>query len=80
MVLLHGPCTGGTTISLVGSSFDTKLAVYDGCACNPDADRLIKSNDDFVVQQSEVVIDVTAGRQYLIEVGGYNASSKGPGI
>ena len=73
-------CTGGATISLAGSSFDTKLAVYDGCACDPDAGDLIKSNDDFHAQQSEVTIEVTEGRQYLIEVGGYNASSKGPGV
>ena len=73
-------CTGGATISLAGSSFDTKLAVYDGCACDPDAGDLIKSNDDFHGQQSEVTIQVTAGRQYLIEVGGYNASAKGPGV
>ena len=26
-------CTGGATVSLAGSSFDTKLAVYDGCSC-----------------------------------------------
>ncbi len=73
-------CTGGATISLAGSSFDTKLAVYDGCSCYPDAVDLIKSNDDFNGQQSEVTIQVTTGKQYLIEVGGYNASSKGPGV
>ena len=73
-------CTGGATISLAGSSFDTKLAVYDGCACYPEADDLIKSNDDFHGQQSEVTFQVTAGSQYLIEVGGYNSSSKGPGV
>ncbi len=73
-------CTGGATISLGGSSFDTKLAIYDGCACDPGADDLIKSNDDFHGQQSEVTIEVTAGRQYLIEVGGYNSSSRGPGV
>ncbi|MEA3224892.1 MAG: hypothetical protein U9Q07_03005, partial [Planctomycetota bacterium] len=72
-------CTGGATVSLAGSSFDTKLAVYDGCACDPSAGDLIKSNDDFHGQQSEVTFQVTSGRQYLIEVGGYNASSKGPG-
>lgn len=73
-------CTGGATISLAGSSFDTKLAVYNGCACYPEAADLIKSNDDFHGQQSEVEIQVTAGKQYLIEVGGYNVSSKGPGV
>ena len=73
-------CTGGATVSLAGSSFDTKLAVYDGCACFPDVDDLIKSNDDFHGQQSEVTFQVTAGKQYLIEIGGYNASAKGPGV
>ncbi len=73
-------CTGGAIVSLAGSSFDTKLAVYDGCACDPGPGDLIKSNDDFHGQQSEVTFQVTAGKQYLIEVGGYNASSKGPGV
>ena len=73
-------CTGGATVSLAGSSFDTKLAIYDGCACNPGTDDLIKSNDDFHGQQSEATFQVTAGKQYLIEVGGYNSSSKGPGV
>jgi hypothetical protein len=35
-------CTGCATISLAGSSFDTKLAVYDGCGCYPSAGDLIK--------------------------------------
>ncbi len=73
-------CTGGATVSLAGSSFDTKLAVYDGCACDPEAGDLIKSNDDFHGQQSEVTFQVTTGKQYLIEIGGYNLSSKGPGV
>lgn len=73
-------CTGGATISLRGSSFDTKLAVYSGCICYPARSALIKSNDDFHGQQSEVTLSVTAGNQYLIEIGGYNSSSKGPGV
>ena len=44
-------CTGCATISLAGSSFDTKLAVYDGCNCYPSSDDLIKSNDDYNGQQ-----------------------------
>jgi hypothetical protein len=72
-------CTGTATISLVGSSFDTKLAIYDGCQCNPTANRLIRANDDFVGQQSVACIPVTQGHQYLIEVGGFNSSVFGPG-
>ncbi|MHC4496212.1 MAG: GEVED domain-containing protein [Planctomycetota bacterium] len=73
-------CTGGATVSLAGSSFDTKLAVYNGCVCDPAFGNLIKSNDDFHAQQSQVTFAVTAGNRYLIEVGGYNVTSKGPGV
>ena len=73
-------CTGSVTISLAGSSFDTKLAVYDGCGCYPDSGDLIEYNDDSHDQQSQVTFGVTVGHVYLIEVGGYNATSKGPGV
>ena len=73
-------CTGCATISLAGSSFDTKLAVYDGCSCYPAEDKLIKANDDFDGQQSELSLPVTSGHQYLIEVGGFNASTMGQGL
>jgi len=72
-------CNGCATVSLRGSSFDTKIAVYDGCDCYPISDDLIKSNDDFIGQQSQVTFPVKAGSQYLIEVGGFNPSIKGQG-
>ena len=64
-------CTGQATVSLAGSSYDTMLAVYDGCGCYPTSNDLIECNDDAVGFQSEIVFDVVAGNQYLIEVGGY---------
>jgi hypothetical protein len=73
-------CTGCATVSLAGSDFDTKLAVYDGCDCYPAADDLIKSNDDFHGQQSQITFPVKAGNQYLIEVGGFNPSVTGQGV
>ncbi|HCO93681.1 MAG TPA: hypothetical protein DIU00_06990 [Phycisphaerales bacterium] len=73
-------CTGCATISLAGSSFDTKLAVYDGCNCYPSSDDLIKSNDDYNGQQSRLTFPVKAGSHYLIEVGGFNPSVKGQGM
>jgi len=73
-------CTGCATVSLEGSSFDTKLAVYNGCACDPAASSFIKGNDDFHGQQSELTFPVKAGNQYLIEVGGYNSTIKGQGV
>lgn len=65
-------CTGCATVSLAGSSFDTKLAIYSGCDCYPASNELIISNDDFHDRQSQATFAVTAGQQYLIEVGGFN--------
>jgi hypothetical protein len=73
-------CDGCATVSLAGSSFDTKVAVYDGCGCSPAASRLIKCNDDFTDHQSQATFPVTAGNKYLIEVGGYNSLEFGPGL
>jgi len=73
-------CTGCATVSLSGSGFDTKLAVYDGCGCYPSQNDLIKSNDDFNGQQSQITFAVKAGSQYLIEIGGFSPSTKGQGV
>jgi len=70
-------CTGKATISLCGSSFDTVLAVYKGSECYPH--DIIGCNDDACGRQSELTIDVIAGDQYLIEVGGFG-SEKGRGV
>jgi hypothetical protein len=73
-------CNGCATVSLAGSNFDTKLAVYDGCDCYPAEEDLIRSNDDFHGQQSQVTFPVKAGSQYLIEVGGFNPTVTGQGM
>jgi len=73
-------CNGCVTVSLLGSSFETEVAVYDGCGCDPIRDDLIGSNDDFFSQQSELTFPAKAGKQYLIEVGGDRADAKGPGV
>ena len=65
-------CTGCATVSLCGSNYDTKVAVYDGTSCPPALGDLITSNDDFCDRQSQVSFPVTAGQQYLIEVGGFD--------
>ncbi len=73
-------CTGEATVSLLGSGYDTKLAVYDGCACQPSLGETIGCNDDFDGSfQSEISFPVVAGNKYLIEIGGY-ASDVGSGI
>jgi len=74
------PCTGKATISTCGSSFDTVIAVYKSIECPPIQKDMIGCNDDACGQQSELHIDVQAGSRYLIEVGGFNNLSKGPGL
>jgi hypothetical protein len=73
-------CNGCATVSLRGSSFDTKVTAYEGCGCYPALEDLIKSNDDFFGQQSQITFPVKAGSQYLIEVGGFNPTVKGQGM
>jgi len=73
-------CTGNVTVDLAGSSFDTMLAVYDGCECYPTSDDLIECNDDAGAgYQSKIDFNAIAGNQYLIEVGGYG-TGKGEGL
>jgi hypothetical protein len=73
-------CTSNVTVSLLGSSYDTMLAVYKGCDCYPTSGDLIGCNDDFGSgEQSQITFAATAGNQYLIEVGGYG-SEKGRGL
>jgi len=72
--------TGNVTVSLCGSSFDTKLAVYDGGDCDPAPGKMIECNDDFCGRQSEITFPAIIGNQYLIEVGGWTDANKGPGV
>jgi hypothetical protein len=73
-------CSGNATVSLAGSSFDTMLAVYEGCDCYPTLDDLIECNDDAANSyQSAITFPAVEGNQYLIEVGGYG-TEKGEGL
>ncbi|GAG37146.1 unnamed protein product, partial [marine sediment metagenome] len=74
-------CTGAATVSLCGSSFDTRLAIYNnGCSSTPTSDDMLRCNDDFCGRQSEVTFPVTAGNKYLIEVAGFNRNVFGAGV
>jgi hypothetical protein len=71
-------CSGLATISLCGSSFDTRLAVYDGCTCGPLPTMLASNDDNAICSQSDnshLTVAVTAGNYYLIEVGGNNGAT-----
>jgi len=67
-------CTGFVTVSLCGSSYNTMLAVYDGCTCDP-LGTVLDCNDDYCGLQSEITFAATAGNEYLIEVGGYDTGT-----
>jgi len=77
----HAAGSGAVTVSLGGSSFDTKLAVYDRDNCYPALAAMIECNDDFGNSlNSQITFQATAGSEYLIEVGGYNSDEVGPGV
>lgn len=65
-------CNEVVVASLCGSDYDTKMAVYDGCAC-PSAGPIGCSDDDCgqMGSGSRVVFPVLAGASYMIRVGGY---------
>ena len=71
-------CTGEVTVSLCGSSFDTKLAVYAGAAC-PTMESAIACSEDFCGRQSQVTFTGTLGNTYLIRIGGFGGE-QGTGL
>jgi len=67
-------CTGLMTVSTCGTAgYDTKIAVYDGCECDVNDDRLLGCNDDApgCGLTSELTVSVVEGQCYLIRIGGY---------
>ncbi|MCK4341561.1 MAG: hypothetical protein KAY37_07560, partial [Phycisphaerae bacterium] len=74
------PQDGACMFELCGSTFDTRLAVWDDCACPPTVE--LAYNDDngpaCSGTQSSVELSVIAGMRYLVQVGGYSDYS-GPG-
>jgi hypothetical protein len=71
-------CNGDAVASLCGSSYDTKMAVYDGVG-DPAGLTMIACNDDACGLQSEIEWTAVMGNSYLIEVGGYG-SNTGSGV
>ncbi|MEA3224446.1 MAG: GEVED domain-containing protein [Planctomycetota bacterium] len=68
-------CTGDVTVSLMGSDFDTLLAVYSGGECYPAQSDLIAFNNNFnLLLQSQVTFTAVAGDEFLIEIGGQDSA------
>lgn len=68
------PYSGPATISLLGSTFDTLLAVYRGSTLSSLSTTIVDHNDDFDtgMLQSQVSFAATAGTTYRIAADGYN--------
>ncbi len=66
-------CTGEATVSLCGSGYDTKIAIY-GADCPAGSGEVIACNNDFCGQQSEVTFDAVASTFYRIRIGGHFGS------
>ena len=62
--------TGDATFDLCGSSFDTRLAIWDACGGTE-----LACNDDACSLQSSITMSVTSGTTYYVQVGGYNTAS-----
>ncbi|MFN0057379.1 MAG: dockerin type I domain-containing protein [Planctomycetota bacterium] len=65
-------CNGTATISLCGSGYDTRVAVFDGGAgCPIDTSTELDCNDDACLTQSELTLPVSTGLQLYVQVGGF---------
>ncbi len=68
------PGDGTIDVDLCGSSFDTKVAVWDGCA----GTELDYDDDGCPSKTTRSLIeglDVTDGESYIIQIGGYGSNS-----
>ncbi len=80
------PCDGDVTIDTC-DTFDTRLAVYVGCACPTDKTNLAGCNDDFenaecaagTTLASAVTFSAAAGQQYLVQVGSFSTFTQSSG-
>jgi glucose/arabinose dehydrogenase len=72
------PCTGTATVSLCGSSFDTRLAIY-GTSCPTGPGQAIVCNDDACGTASEVCFNVIENIEYRVRVGASAAGVTGAG-
>ena len=63
-------CTARVFVTLFGSSYDTKLAIYDGNSCDPLPPEIQCDDDWGFYLQSTIGFDAVEGNEYLIQVGG----------
>lgn len=71
--LYKSSCSGEVTVSLCGSSFDTRVRVFAGATC--DFATVVASDDDGCGsggRQSRATFPTSEGNYFLIEIGGYS--------
>jgi hypothetical protein len=68
------PLSGGVTITTLGSSFDTMLAVYTGSTLSTLATIASNDDDPYGGLTSRVVFNAVAGTTYQIVVDGYRGA------
>jgi len=71
VVLFTAPGPGVFTFDTFGSDYDTALALFASC----DVMSEISCNDDAVGLQSELALDMAAGEEVRIAIGGFNAAA-----
>lgn len=69
------PGSGPVTVSTVGSTFNTLLAVYQGNSVNQLTLQTSDNNSLGGTNRSRVTFDAVAGESYSIAVDGYNGAS-----
>lgn len=73
-------CDGDLTISLCGSSYQTKLAVYNlPCPTNPGSVIACDLNSCVGESRAQVTVPTTAGQAFRIRIGGH-AGATGEGL
>jgi lysyl endopeptidase len=66
-------CTGNLTVSLCGTSYNAKMAIYPGSGSCPSASgALLACNDDSCGTAPQITVPVTFGNLYRIRIGGFN--------
>lgn len=69
-------CSGEAVVSLCGSGYDTKMAVYSGCGC-PTVQAMACSDDDCgssLQLQSRLAFQVKNNQPYMIRIGGFQGA------
>jgi hypothetical protein len=71
-------CSGPVNVSLCGSSFNTRVAIYENF-CPTVVNQAIACNDNFCGTSSELTFDGVGGTEYLIRIGGFEGAT-GDGV